>query len=81
MDGGEGETSILLHYSPSSVGADWESADHKADERPDLLMRGMRGYTKSGIIGWPSLATAEKCAALVRELVAAIDPRLAQLRR
>ena len=80
MHGGEAETSILLRYQPSYVGANWESADHEADDRPDLLLLGMHGYTKTGIIGRPSLATAAKGEALVRELVAAIGPHLELLR-
>ena len=80
MHGGEAETSILLHYQPSYVGADWESADHQAEDRADLLLLGMRGYTKSGIIGRPSLASAAKGAALVRQLVAGLRPHLDLLR-
>ena len=40
----------------------------------------MRGYTKSGIIGRPSLASAAKGEALVRELVAGVGPHLDLLR-
>jgi creatinine amidohydrolase len=80
MHGGEGETSILLHYQPSYVRAEWESADHQADDRADLLMLGMAGYTKTGIIGRPSLASAAKGEALVRELVNGIRPHLDLLR-
>jgi creatinine amidohydrolase len=80
MHGGEGETSILLRYQPSLVGADWEAADHQADERPDLLLLGMAGYTKTGIIGRPSLASAAKGEALIRELVTGIGVHLDVLR-
>ena len=76
MHGGEGETSILLRYQPDYVGPDWEAADHEADNRPDLLLLGMAGYTKTGIIGRPSLASAAKGEALVRELVNGIRPHL-----
>jgi len=81
MHGGEGETSILLQYASSAVGANWQEADHEADDRPDLLTIGVRGYAKDGIIGRPSLASADKGAALIRALVAGIEPRLAQLRQ
>lgn len=80
MHGGGGETSILLRYQPDYVGSDWEQADHEADERPDLLLLGMGGYTKSGIIGRPSLASAVKGEALVRALVDGLDPHLRLLR-
>jgi creatinine amidohydrolase len=80
MHGGEGETSILLRYQPAYVGAEWETADHQADDRPDLLLLGVSGYSKTGIIGRPSLATAAKGEALIRELVTAVRPRLDLLR-
>ena len=80
MHGGEAETSILLHYQPDYVGPDWEAADHQADDRPDLLLLGMAGYTKSGIIGRPSLATADKGEALVQALVAGLSPTCDLLR-
>ena len=76
MHGGESETSILLHYHPGYVGADWEAADHSADDRPDLLLLGVSRYSKTGIIGRPSLATAAKGEALVRALVAELEPHL-----
>jgi creatinine amidohydrolase len=79
MHGGEGETSILLHFAPSSVRETWRTADHDASERADLLTLGMRGYTSTGIIGRPSLASAEKGERLVQALVAGIAPHLAHL--
>lgn len=81
MHGGEAETSILLHYAPASVGPDWQTADHDASQRPDLLLLGMQEYTKSGIIGRPSLATAAKSANLIRQLVVAVEPHLSHLRQ
>jgi creatinine amidohydrolase len=80
MHGGESETSILLHYQPDYVGPDWQTADHQADDRPDLLLLGMAGYTKTGIIGRPSLATAVKGEALINALVAGLEPHLKLLR-
>lgn len=80
MHGGESETSILMRYQPDYVGPDWQEADHQADDRPDLLLLGMAGYTKTGIIGRPSLATAAKGEALVEAVVAGLEPHLRLLR-
>ncbi len=60
MHAGEWETSILLHARPDLVGDHYANADHTADDRPHLLVHGVAGYTSSGIIGRPSLATSEK---------------------
>lgn len=60
MHGGELETSILLQVVPELVRPGFEGEDFVADERTHLHIRGMAGYTKSGIVGRPSLATAEK---------------------
>ena len=69
------------HYQPSYVGVDWEAADHEAGDRADLLILGMHGYTKTGIIGRPSLASPAKSEALVRQLIAVLGPHLDLLRR
>jgi len=79
MHGGEGETSILLHYAPSTVRHMWKSADHEARDRPDLLTLGMSAYTATGIVGRPSLADPDKGARLVDALVAGIATHLANL--
>ncbi|MBY8877481.1 creatininase family protein [Actinacidiphila acidipaludis] len=60
MHAGEIETSILLHAEPSLVRSGYENADHDGGERPFLLIEGMRAYTDTGVIGFPSYATAEK---------------------
>ncbi|WP_306364631.1 creatininase family protein [Nocardia sp. CC227C] len=60
MHAGELETSILLHATPHLLRPGYDSADWRADDRPFLLMSGMREYTESGVIGFPSLGTAEK---------------------
>jgi creatinine amidohydrolase len=65
MHAGEIETSILLHAMPEVVRPGYETADHEADERRHLLTLGMRGYTASGVIGRPSLASAEKGKAVL----------------
>ena len=60
MHAGELETSILLHAAPDLVREGFQSADHLADDRRDLLTSGMTAYTANGVIGRPSRATAEK---------------------
>ncbi|MEV7975332.1 creatininase family protein [Streptomyces sp. NPDC086519] len=60
MHAGEIETSILLHAHPELVRPGYESADFTADDRRHLLTLGMSAYTESGVIGRPSLGSAEK---------------------
>ncbi|MET9826564.1 MULTISPECIES: creatininase family protein [Streptomyces] len=60
MHAGEIETSILLHTHPETVRPGYEAADFVADDRRHLLSLGMSAYTASGVIGRPSLGTAEK---------------------
>jgi creatinine amidohydrolase len=67
MHAGELETSLLLAYHPEVVRPGSESADWSSD-RPHLLTVGMAGYTKSGVIGRPSLGTAEKGKAAMASL-------------
>lgn len=67
MHAGELETSVLLHTHPHLVRP--PRPDHVADERPHLLSRGMAAYTESGVIGRPSLASAEKGRAVLESLV------------
>ena len=69
MHAGELETSILLHANPELVRDGYEAADWVADDRRHLLTTGMGEYTRSGVIGRPSLATAEKGKALLASLV------------
>jgi creatinine amidohydrolase len=59
MHAGELEVSLLLLAWPDLVGPDHKTADHLA-ERPHLLVHGLAGYTTSGVIGRPSLGTADK---------------------
>jgi creatinine amidohydrolase len=68
MHGGELETSLLLHLDEALVREDYVKADYEAPNRPDLLTLGMTGYTTSGIIGRPSLASSIKGAALLAGL-------------
>lgn len=60
MHAGELETSILLYVAPELVRPGNETADWSVDDRPQLLTLGMQAYTKTGVIGSPSLGTAEK---------------------
>jgi creatinine amidohydrolase len=68
MHAGELETSILLHACPQVVRPGNADADHDAPDRPHLLTQGMRAYTDSGVIGRPSLGTAEKGKAILDDL-------------
>ncbi|MFF7971405.1 creatininase family protein [Streptomyces sp. NPDC007905] len=69
MHAGEIETSILLHSHPEFVRPGYESADFTADDRRHLLTVGMSAYTESGVIGRPSLGSAEKGKELLSSLV------------
>lgn len=69
MHAGELETSILLHVDPGMIRPGYETADFLADDRKHLLTLGMRAYTESGVIGRPSLASAEKGKQLLTGLV------------
>lgn len=69
MHAGELETSILLHAHPHLVRPGFERADWLADDRRHLLSRGLQAYTESGVVGRPSLASAEKGRALLASLV------------
>jgi creatinine amidohydrolase len=69
MHAGELETSILLHANPELVRNGYHTADWVADDRRHLLTTGMREYTRSGVIGRPSLASAEKGKAVLASLV------------
>ena len=69
MHAGEIETSILLYAHPELVKDGYETADWVADNRRHLLVKGIPAYTKSGIIGRPSLASADKGKAVLASLV------------
>lgn len=79
MHAGELEVSILLHVQPDAVGEDFADGDHAADDRSMLLVHGMGAYTKTGIIGRPSAATAAKGQALLASLAQSFDDHLAAL--
>ena len=54
---------------PELVKDGYETADWVADNRRHLLIKGILAYTKSGIIGRPSLASADKGKAVLASLV------------
>ncbi|MGV9452098.1 creatininase family protein [Streptomyces sp. NPDC003635] len=68
MHAGEIETSVLLHTHPEMLRPGYETADFVADDRRHLLSLGMSGYTDSGVIGRPSLGSAEKGKELLASL-------------
>jgi creatinine amidohydrolase len=76
MHAGEIETSLLLHARPDLVRDGYQSADWVADDRRHLLVTGMSGYTASGVIDRPSLATAEKGKAVLASLTDSFGPVL-----
>ena len=78
---GELETSILLHVHPELVRDGYQVADWLADDRRHLLTTGMSEYTQCGVIGRPSLASAEKGKAVLASLTTSFGPVLEILRR
>src|SRR6266540_1178503 len=78
MHAGELEVSLLLHAWPDLVGADYKSADHEA-ERPLLLVCGVAGYSNSGVLGRPSLGSAEKGGKVLHSLVENFEAHLSAL--
>ena len=60
MHAGEIKISILLVKYPEVIRRGNDAADWIATDRPNLMTLGMAGYTKSGVIGRPSLGTAPK---------------------
>lgn len=80
MHGGEAETSILLARWPDVVRDGYQTADHLVDDRRYLTAVGLRPYAASGIVGLPSLATAEKGALLLDAFSSACKDSLNVLR-
>ena len=75
MHGGEVETSILLHAMPEVVKTELIK-DCDAGDRALLTLYGMRHYTKQGIIGFPSKASAQKGELLLRGLTKVIGEEI-----
>ena len=78
---GEIETSILLHAHLELVRDGYQAADWVADDRRHLLTTGMGQYTRSGVIGRPSLGSAEKGKVVLASLVASFAAVLEILQR
>lgn len=79
MHAGELETSILLATHPGHVRDGWQTADHSAADRRYLTTVGMSAYTDSGVIGYPSSASAEKGRAVIDHLGKAAGDLIALL--
>ncbi|MEU3746164.1 creatinine amidohydrolase [Streptomyces venezuelae] len=79
MHAGEIETSILLHAAPELVGEGYANADHEGGSRSHLLVHGMAPYTQTGVIGFPSYATAVKGKAVLESLQQSFDQHLIAL--
>lgn len=81
MHAGELEASLLLVVVPDLVGQEFQQADFDASDRRHLLMLGVDGYSPSGVIGRPSLATAEKGRAILDGLAVSFESHLKHLDR
>ncbi|GII24640.1 creatinine amidohydrolase [Planosporangium mesophilum] len=69
MHAGELETSILLATYPEVIRTGNKTADWEANDRAHLLTLGMTEYTKSGVIGRPSLGAEAKGSDALTSLV------------
>ncbi|MBC9716901.1 creatininase family protein [Streptomyces sp. TRM66268-LWL] len=76
MHAGEVETSILLHAAPELVRDGYQEADHDGDWREFLLTLGLKAHTESGVLGYPSYATAEKGKGVLESLTASFAEHL-----
>ena len=79
MHAGELEVSILLATNPDAVRTEALAADHRADDRPFLLVHGMAPYTDSGVIGRPSAGDAAKGKAVLDSLTRSFADHLRAL--
>jgi creatinine amidohydrolase len=79
MHAGELETSVLLRVAPDTVRPGNEAADWDAPDRPLLLSHGMSAYTKTGVVGRPSLGTAEKGRLLMRVFIELFRAHVARI--
>ena len=59
----------MLHAHPELVRDGYEAADWVANDRRHLLTTGTGEYTRSGVIGRPSLGSADKGKAVLASLV------------
>lgn len=79
MHAGEAETSILLAEMPDVVRSNFADADNIVGDRRHLLTIGIASYAEGGVIGRPSLATAEKGRAMLDTFSELFKAHLAQL--
>ncbi|WP_116246787.1 creatininase family protein [Nocardiopsis sp. FIRDI 009] len=77
MHAGELETSVLLHTYPELVRPG--RADHVTGPRDHMPTLGLAPYTPTGVVGRPSLATADKGRRLLAALTTALGGHLAAL--
>ncbi len=76
MHAGEYETSLLLAHYPQLVRM--EAARDELAERPLLAVEGLAAYSRSGVVGRPTLATAEKGRAVLVAMTAAMATEVAE---
>ena len=77
MHAGEYETSVLLHYYPHLVRM--EAAADELAERPLLAVRGLAAYSRSGVVGRPTRATAEKGRKALEAMTAAMAAEVGEV--
>jgi creatinine amidohydrolase len=68
MHAGEGEASLIMHLMPDAVKHSG-AQDVDCPSRPLFEVHGMKRYSETGAIGFPTRATVEKGAALLNALV------------
>lgn len=74
MHAGEIETSMLLHLLPEVVRPEFVDSDYQSsDRRRHLLTLGMQGYTKTGVIGRPSLGDKAKGKLVLESLTRSFE--------
>ena len=81
MHAGELETSIVLGSQDDLVRPSYLESDNVANPRPDLLTLGIREYAPTGVIGRPSVATAEKGKKALETLIDRFGRHLGVLTR
>ena len=77
------ETSTMLHLAPDLVRPpDAVTGDTRtlAELMPELIARGVRAVSPSGVLGDPAGASAEAGRAIVRAMVASVAGRIAAAR-
>lgn len=77
MHAGELETSILLQVAPELLRPGYEQSDHSADDRRFLNTLGIAAYSKSGIIGRPSLGAQDKGSRALDSLAVSFSEHIA----